>query len=89
MKLTCDLLSFQLPTADAAALTLYFPSTRKNNAVRKFGNMDELAFSLKPELFTGIQLQLKLPITVWVATVEVEISALTENVNNSYRDECC
>ena len=51
--------------------------------------LDELAFSLKPELFTGIQLQLKLPITVWVATVEVEISALTENVNNSYRDECC
>ena len=65
--------------------------------------LDELAKSLKPELFTGIQLQLKLPITVWVATVEVEISALTENVNNSYRmelfadrvsarknsDECC
>jgi SRSO17 transposase len=51
--------------------------------------LDELAKSLKPELFTAIQLQLKLPITVWVATVEVEISALTENVNNSYRHECC
>lgn len=51
--------------------------------------LDELAKSLKPELFTGIQLKLELPITVWVATVEVEISALTENVNNSYRDECC
>ena len=51
--------------------------------------LDELAKSLKPELFTAIELQLKLPITVWVATVEVEISALTENVNNSYRHECC
>lgn len=40
--------------------------------------LDELAKSLKPDLFTGIHLQLKLPITVWVATVEVEISALTE-----------
>lgn len=40
--------------------------------------LDELAKSLKPELFAGIQLQLKLPTTVWIATVEVEIPALTE-----------
>jgi SRSO17 transposase len=51
--------------------------------------LDELAKSLKPEAFTGIQLELELTRTVWVATVEVEISAFGENVNNSYRDECC
>ena len=40
--------------------------------------LDELAKSLKPEAFTGIYLELELPRTVWVATVEVEISALRE-----------
>ena len=32
---------------------------------------------MKPEAFTEIQLELELPRTVWVATVEVEISAIT------------
>ena len=50
--------------------------------------LDELAKSLLPEEFTGIQLELELTKTVWVATVEVEISAFAANVNNSYRDEC-
>ena len=40
--------------------------------------LDGLAQSLKPEAFTEIQLELELPRTVWVATVEVEISAITE-----------
>ncbi|HEY9812032.1 MAG TPA: IS701 family transposase [Candidatus Sericytochromatia bacterium] len=40
--------------------------------------LDELAKSLKPEAFTGIQLQLEIPKTLWVATVEVEIAALDE-----------
>jgi hypothetical protein len=39
--------------------------------------LDGLAQSLKPEAFTEIQLELELPRTVWVATVEVEISAIT------------
>jgi len=40
--------------------------------------LDELAKSLQPEAFTGIQLELESPRTVWVATVEVEISAFSE-----------
>jgi hypothetical protein len=40
--------------------------------------LDELAKSLQPEAFTSHQLELELPRTVWVATVEVEISALSE-----------
>jgi len=40
--------------------------------------LDELAKSLEPEAFTGIQLELELPKSVWVATVEVEISALSQ-----------
>jgi SRSO17 transposase len=40
--------------------------------------LDELAKSLQPEAFAEIQLELELPRTVWVATVEVEISALSE-----------
>jgi len=40
--------------------------------------LDELAKSFKPEAFTGIELELELPRTVWVATVEVEISAFSE-----------
>ena len=36
--------------------------------------LDELAQSLMPEAFTAIQLELEFPRTVWVATVEVEIS---------------
>jgi SRSO17 transposase len=40
--------------------------------------LDELAQSLNPGAFTGIQLELELPRTVWVATVEVEISSLSE-----------
>ena len=51
--------------------------------------LDELAKSLQPEVFAEIQLELELPRTVWVATVEVEISALSENVDSSYRYECC
>lgn len=51
--------------------------------------LDDLAKSLSALAFTGIQLEVELIRTVWVATVEVEISAFAENVNNSYRDECC
>lgn len=40
--------------------------------------LDELAKSLQPEAFTGIQLELESPRTVWVATGEVEISAFSE-----------
>ena len=40
--------------------------------------LDELAKTLQPEAFTSIQLELELPRTVWVATVEVEISVLSE-----------
>jgi hypothetical protein len=40
--------------------------------------LDELAKSLQPEAFTSIQLELELPRTVWVATVEAEISVLSE-----------
>ena len=40
--------------------------------------LDELAKSLQPEAFTGIPLELELPRTVWLATVEVEISAFSE-----------
>ena len=40
--------------------------------------LDGLAQSLKPEAFTDIQLELEQTRTVWVATVEVEISAMTE-----------
>lgn len=40
--------------------------------------LDELAKSLQPEAFTSIQLELELPRTVWVTTVEAEISVLSE-----------
>lgn len=40
--------------------------------------LDDLAKSLKPEAFTGIQLELEIPRTVWVATVGVELSNLDE-----------
>lgn len=40
--------------------------------------LDGLAQSLEPEAFTDIQLELEQTRTVWVATVEVEISAMTE-----------
>lgn len=40
--------------------------------------LDELAKSLSPGAFTAIQLELELPKTVWVATVEVEISGASE-----------
>ena len=40
--------------------------------------LDKLAESMKPEAFTAIQLELELPRTVWVATVEAEISSLDE-----------
>ncbi len=40
--------------------------------------LDELARSLNQEAFTAIRLELELPRTVWVATVEVEISTLSE-----------
>ena len=42
--------------------------------------LDELAKSLNPEAFTSIQLELELPKTVWVARVEVEISAMAETI---------
>jgi SRSO17 transposase len=40
--------------------------------------LDELAKSLNSYAFTAIGLELELPRTVWVATVEVEISTLSE-----------
>jgi SRSO17 transposase len=40
--------------------------------------LDELAQNLKSEAFTGIQLELEIPKTIWVNTVEVEISSLEE-----------
>src|SRR4028119_711146 len=40
--------------------------------------LDELAKILKAEAFTGIQLELEIPIKVWVATVGVELSNLHE-----------
>jgi hypothetical protein len=40
--------------------------------------LDELAKSLKPGAFTAIQLELETPKTIWVATVEVEIPALSK-----------
>jgi hypothetical protein len=39
--------------------------------------LDELARRLKPEAFTGIELELGKPRVVWVATREVEISAFS------------
>ena len=40
--------------------------------------LDDLAKSLSPEAFTGVQLKVELTKTVWVATVEVEISGFGE-----------
>ena len=40
--------------------------------------LDDLVKSLNPSAFTAIHLQLEIPTTVWVATVEVEIPALDE-----------
>jgi hypothetical protein len=51
--------------------------------------LDELVKSMPEEAFTSIQLELELPKTVWVATVELEIAALSANVDSSYRYECC
>jgi hypothetical protein len=67
--------------------TLYLAGLAKNRKVvcqlqsdkeKVTLRLDELAKSLQPEVFAEIQLELELPRTVWVATVEVEISALSE-----------
>jgi len=41
--------------------------------------LDELAKSLNSEAFTAIQLKLKKPRTLWVATIEVEVSTMSES----------
>ena len=46
---------------------------------RKEIRLDELAKSLNSEAFTAIQLKLEKPRTVWVATIEVELSTMSES----------
>jgi hypothetical protein len=46
---------------------------------RKKIRLDELAKSLNSEAFTAIQLKLEKPRTVWVATIEVELSTMSES----------
>lgn len=46
---------------------------------RKEIRLDELAKSLNSEAFTAIQLKLEKPKTVWVATIEVELSTMSES----------
>src|SRR4028119_661378 len=46
---------------------------------RKKIRLDELAKSLNSEAFTAIQLKLEKPRTVWVATIEVEVSTMSES----------
>ena len=46
---------------------------------RKKIRLDELVKSLNSEAFTAIQLKLEKPRTVWVATLEVELSTMSES----------
>lgn len=46
---------------------------------RKKIRLDELAKTLNSEAFTAIQLKLEKPRTVWVATIEVELSTMSES----------
>ena len=46
---------------------------------RKKIRLDELAKNLNSEAFTAIQLKLEKPRTVWVATIEVELSTMSES----------
>ena len=46
---------------------------------RKKIRLDELAKNLNSEAFTAIQLKLEKPRTVWVATIEVESSTMSES----------
>ena len=46
---------------------------------RKKIRLDELVKSLNSEAFTAIQLKLQKPRTVWVATIEVEWSTMSES----------
>jgi hypothetical protein len=47
----------------------------KSNEIKVETRLDELAKRLQAQAFTAIQLDLEAPRTVWVATVEVEMSA--------------
>ena len=44
---------------------------------RKEIRLDELAKSMNSEAFTAIQLRIEKPKTVWVATIEVELSTMS------------
>jgi SRSO17 transposase len=47
------------------------------NQERKEIRLDELAKSLKTEAFTGIYLNIEKPRTLWVATIQVELSTMS------------
>jgi SRSO17 transposase len=49
----------------------------KSNEIKVETRLDELAKRLQAQAFTAIQLDLEVPRTVWVATVEVEMSAFS------------
>ena len=49
----------------------------KSNEIKVENRLDELAKRLQAQAFTAIQLDLEVPRTVWVATVEVEMSAFS------------
>ena len=49
----------------------------KSNEIKVETRLDELAKRLQAQAFTAIQLDLEAPRTVWVATVEVEMSAFS------------
>jgi hypothetical protein len=51
----------------------------ENGLERKKIRLDELAKSLNSEAFTAIQLKIEKPRTVWVATIEVELSTMSES----------
>jgi hypothetical protein len=49
----------------------------KSNEIKVKPRLDELAQRLDAQAFTAIQLDVEVPRTVWVATVEVEMSAFS------------
>jgi SRSO17 transposase len=62
-------------------------SERKRNKLQEI-RLDKLAQSLSVEDFNPVHLNLEKPKTVWVATVEVELSQLEGTRTICYRHEC-
>ena len=52
---------------------------REHGLERKKIRLDQLAKSVNSEAFTAIQLNLKKPRTLWLATIEVEFSTMSES----------